>query len=489
MDTVLAIDQSTSATKALMLEPATCRVIRRASREHQQHFPSAGRVEHDANEIWRNTLAVIDDVLKRGERPACVSVTNQRETFVVFDRETGEPLAPAVVWQCTRGQGVCDELRSREEFVRSKTGLKLDSYFTAPKATMLLRERPEIRRRLEDGSAVLSTIDAYLVHRLTAGRVFATDASNASRTLLFDLDSGNWDESLCELFGVPIRALPEIRDSTANFGEMVLGPAKGVPIVGVMGDSQAALFGHRCFDPGEVKVTIGTGSSVMLNIGECRPKSVAAGTMSALAWRHAGTPTFGLEGIISYAAATLSWLRDQLGIIRDADEAEALAAGMSDSGGVFVVPAFNGLPAPHWRPAARAAIVGLTAHSGRAQIARAAIESIAFQIADVVDMLRNDAGIEPTSICVDGGATKNTFLMQLIADLAGVELIVPDVPDVSPVGVALAGAVGLGMVENIVAIRALPYAAHRFHPAKSRAEAQALRAGWNRAVKQVLAGL
>lgn len=492
---ILAIDQSTSATKAIAFDAQTFRVVAKAAAEHKQHYPQPGFVEHDAGEIWRNVLRVARDVVGQVDAAsiACLSITNQRETVVVFDRSTGEPLMPAIVWQCRRSEAICRELAPHEPLIARKTGLKIDPYFSGTKLTWLARERPEVAAKLRDGSAVIGTIDAYLVHRLTGGKVFASDATNASRTLLFDIHTLAWDDELCRLLEVPKGALPEVRDSTAAFGETTLDGAlpRAVPIRGVMGDSQAALFAQRAFEPGACKVTLGTGSSILVNTG---PKATSGGqgVMTTVAWTHGsasgGEPTYCFEGIINYSAATVEWLKNQLGLLKDASESEAAATSVPDNGGVYLVPAFGGLGAPHWVLDARAAIVGLSAHSNRNHVIRAALESIAYQIADALNAMRTQAGLPLTAVNADGGATRNRFLMQFIADMTGLEIRVADVPECSPLGAAMAGAVGLGLVPSIADLASVPREQVVYRPQMSAEGRSKLLAGWNRAVRQVKAG-
>jgi glycerol kinase len=486
MRSILAIDQSTSATKALLFDKSG-ELIEKASLEHRQIYPRPGWVEHEAEEIWRNVVAVIEQVVHRSQ-PACLSITNQRETFVVFDRATGKPLHNAIVWQCRRGEDVCARLRhaGHEKLIARKTGLKIDTYFSASKIAQLMRDRPDIARNLESGDAVVGTIDAYLVHRLTAGRIFATDHTNASRTLLFDIDSLKWDEQLCELFGVPVHALPEVRDSTAQFG---IADVQGrmLPICGVIGDSQAALLGHRCCHPGAAKVTLGSGSSILLNVGQHRPRA-SDGAVAAIAWTHAGRATYCLEGIINYSAATIAWLKDQLHLIASLDETETAAMSVADSDGVYFVPAFAGLSAPYWSPGARAAIVGMSAHTTREHIIRAALESIAYQIRDVLEMMSAGGSMQLRSIHADGGATRNRFLMQFIADLTRLEIIASSVPDRSARGAAFAGAVGMNLIESFDELMSFPEQSVHYTPKMPRDQAALLHAGWKRAVHQVLAG-
>lgn len=492
MPLVLALDQSTSATKALLFDE-TGRSLDRESREHRQLYPQPGWVEHDAEEIWQNTLATLGAVVGRaGSRVrdiACLSITNQRETIVAFDRVTGRPLHPAIVWQCRRSDALCAKqvAAGQEPLVQRKTGLKIDAYFSASKIQWLVHQHPVLRAKLTVGDALLGTVDAYLIYRLTAGRVFATDSTNASRTLLFDIGRLAWDDELCALWDVPPRALPEVRESTAAFGETTLDGALShpLPIRGVMGDSQAALFAQRCFEPGSAKVTFGTGSSILLNIGS-QPRLSSRGVVTTLAWVHAGMPIYAFEGIIISSGATLTWLRDQLGLVREAAEFEALARAVPDNGGVYLVPAFAGLGLPHWQPAARAALVGLSNQSDRRHVARAGLESIAYQIRDALDALRGDAGVSLGALHGDGGATANKFLMQFTADLTGAELHVAAMPDCSPLGAALAGLLGLGVFKSLADLARTPTETAVYAPAMNPAQARRLYDGWCNAVRRVL---
>ena len=493
MKCVLALDQSTSATKAVLLD-LQGRVLAQASREHQQFYPQPGWVEHDAEEIWHNVLEVTHAVLTEDRslatEVALVSIANQRETVVVFDSNTGKALHPAIVWQCRRGDPLCAAQKAlgREAQIRSRSGLRLDSYFPAPKLQWLMRERPDVAAALQRGDASIGTMDTYLIYRLTAGAVFATDHTNASRTLLYDIHRCAWDEELCRWWDVPVRALASIRPSDACFGETTLAgqlPAPA-PIRGVMGDSHAAMFGQRCVQPGSAKVTFGTGSSVLLNAGHAPPQELrhAVGT---LAWYRGNECTYALEGIITSSAATLVWLRDQLGIIDDVPQASSAAADLTSDDGVYVVPAFSGLGAPWWRASARGAIVGLSAHSDRRHVVRAGLESIAYQLRDVLEMLRAESGVELREIRADGGPTVNSFLMQFVADIVGIELHVACRADRAAVGAALMGALGAGLPVSpehfggaddvIVYRRQMP---------ESRVEARYQ--GWLRAVNQVLCG-
>lgn len=489
---VLAIDQSTSATKAVLFD-ACGTVVDKASREHRQIYPQPGWVEHDAAEIWENVLAVVGNVASRNtgalESAAGLAITNQRETFVVFDRASGEPLTNAIVWQCRRGDTVCRELAAagREAVVHSKTGLKLDTYFSGSKLKWLLCERPEIRAKVAAGDALVGTIDAYLIYRLNGGKVFATDPTNASRTLLYNVSTLRWDEELCELFRVPMCSLPEVRESFARFGRTDAGGRlpKMLSICGVMGDSQASLFAQRCYQPGAAKATFGSGTSVMLNVGhEFKPSS--QGAVSALAWVHNGRPTYASEGLINYSSATISWLKDQLGLIASAAETAAVAAAVDDNGGVYFIPAFSGLSAPYWSADARAAIVGMTAHSRKEHVVRAALESIAYQIRDVLEMMHREAGVTPKVLCADGGPTRNDFLMQFTADVTGVELVVAEVPESSALGATMAAWLGLGQMKSLDDLAAVPRSTRTYRPAMNRDVANRLHDGWKAAVNRVL---
>lgn len=486
---VLALDQSTSASKALLFnEQGQC--LAQASREHRQLYPQPGWVEHDAEEIWRNCLTVLREVAAAAPAGdiACLSLTNQRETVVVFDAVTGRPLHPALVWQCRRGAARCAELAASGHgpAVYARTGLPLDPYFSASKVGHLLAARPELRVALREGRALVGTIDAYLVHRLTGGAVFATDATNASRTLLLDLRTRAWDPELCALWDIPPDGLPEVRSSDADFGTTTLDGAlpRPLPIRGVLGDSQAALFAQRDFARGAAKVTLGTGSSLLLNIG---PEAVfpTPRIATTLAWQLGREPTYALEGIVISAASTLTWLRDQLGFVRDVAEFEALAAQVPDNAGVHLVPAFTGLGLPYWNPTARAALTGLTPQSDRRHVARAALESIGFQVRDALTALREAAGIPLASIRADGGPTANTLLMQFTADVTGARLHVPRMAHASPLGAAFAGMIGLGIVSSPAELSALPREEVTYVPGRPAAEVAALLKGWHRAVQQV----
>jgi glycerol kinase len=492
MNYVLAIDQSTSATKAVLFDEA-CQLVDRASREHRQIYPQPGWVEHDAEELWQNTLAVLRELANRNvDRFSGViglAITNQRETFVVFDRRSGRPLHHAIVWQCRRGDAVCQELQSAgaEELVRQRTGLKLDTYFSAPKIKRLLRDKPILRQQVASGDALIGTIDTYLVYRLTSGNLFATDCTNASRTLLFDIDRLGWDEALCDLFNVPVRALAEVRECFDNFGQTDAAGAfpRSVPICGVMGDSQASLFSQGCFETGLAKATFGSGTSVLLNTGGQRHGS-DHGPVSALAWVREGRPTYAREGLINYSSATIDWLKNQLGMFADASETASMASAVDDNGGVYFVPAFAGLSAPHWSQSARAAILGMTSHTRREHIVRAALEAIAYQINDVLEMMKSESGVTTRVLYADGGATRNEFLMQFTSDITRTELAVAEVAESSARGAAMAAMLGLGTVRSLADFGQRRGDVKTYQPKMERAKADQLYSDWRLAVRRVL---
>ena len=491
MQYILAIDQSTSATKALLYS-TDGQVIDKESAEHKQYYPGPGLVEHDAEEIWQNTLSVARILLDRkpdtGENLVGISLSNQRETIIVFDRDTGEPLYPAMVWQCRRGSEICHQLEEagHAPLVKQQTGLRLDTYFSASKLKWLIQKRPDIDEKLKQGKALIGTVDTYLIYRLTHGQVFATDHTNASRTLLYDIGRLQWSAELCDMFGVSIHSLPEVLESRAHFGETDLDGVLSfkIPICGVMGDSQASLFAQRCFEPGMAKVTFGTGSSVLLNIGS-KPKRSGEGVVCTVAWVYNGKPTYCCEGIINYSAATLTWLKDQLGLFQSIRETETMALAVEDNGGVYVVPAFAGLSAPYWKPDARGAIVGLSGHSNKNHLVRAALESIAYQIRDVLDMIREDTGVSLRKIHGDGGPTRDRFLMQFTSDVLGIPLIAADVPDCSPLGAMMMGLLGLGFCTSLEELNELHSEHTVYEPALDTSIVSALYKGWKTAVKRV----
>lgn len=495
MNRILALDQSTSATKALLFD-STGALLDKTSVEHKQDYPRPGWVEHDAEEIYANTLQTLKDLLSRNPNVLadilCLSITNQRETIVVFEKSTGRPLHRAIVWQCRRGDAICTDLVSagHGERVQQSTGLKIDTYFPAPKLKWLSREYPEIRQQLLSGQALIGTIDTYLIYRLTGGQVFASDHTNASRTLLYDIGNLRWDEGLCDLFDVPVQALPDVRESSATYGQTDLDGFLDmpIPICGVMGDSQAALFAERCYQPGSAKVTFGTGSSVLLNIG-AEMKHSANGILTTIGWVYNKETTYAFEGLINFTGATVAWLVNQLQLIDTPQETNTLAQSVSDNDGVYIVPAFVGLSAPYWRSDVKGAIVGLTPSSTKAHVVRAAMEAIAYQVRDVLGLMAEDAGIELQHVHADGGMVNNRFLMQFVTDITAYKVRASSLPELSALGAVLSGTLGMGVYNSLDELEHLPYNFEIYQPAMDAALVEEYYSGWKRAVNQVLANV
>ena len=463
---VLAVDQGTSGTTCLLVTSGG-EVARRAYAEVPVTYPRDGWVEQDAERLWQSVRQATEALLRDAERPpVALGITNQRETLVVFDRSTLEPVAPAIVWQCRRSAAICAEHRERgeEDAVRRKTGLVLDPYFTATKIEWLFREQPGLRARAERGEICAGTVDCWLIARLTAGHVVATDASNASRTLLYDLRRGRFDPELCELFGVPPAALPAVCDSAGVVGETDPDALCGlrIPIAGVAGDQQAALFGQACVRRGMSKNTYGTGSFVLTNIGRGLPPPVA-GVVTTVAWRLEGADTFALEGSIFVTGAALRWLVE-VGLLSSPAEAGDLVASVPDSAGCHFVPALTGLGAPWWDPGARGAFVGLTSRAGRAHLVRAVVESMAYRTRDVVEAMERGSGVRFTQLRVDGGASRLDTLCQFQADLLGIPVTRAASVEATAVGAAMLAAVGARLIDGIDSIERMWTAGRRFEP-------------------------
>ena len=483
---LLAIDQGTTGTTCLVFD-LEGELLGRAYREFTQHFPKPGWVEHDAAEIWEVTHAVAGEALgDAGVEPGgleAVGITNQRETVVCWDPSTGEPLHRALVWQDRRTAARCDELREAGhlDLVRERTGLVLDPYFSGTKIEWLLRNVDGLEQRAREGRAVFGTIDAWMIFKLTGELV--TDATNASRTLLYDIHAGRWDDDLCELLGVPQAALPEVRPSAGELGTTRPDDLHGhaVPVAGVAGDQQAALFGQRCLEPGLGKNTYGTGSFVLLNTGTQAPPA-REGLLATVAWQIGGSTTYAQEAAIFVTGAAVQWLRDGLGIIEEAGETEALAESLDGNDGVYFVPALTGLGSPHWDPYARGTIVGLTRGSGRAHLARAALEAMAYQTADAVDAMERPL----EELRADGGATVNRWLMQFQADVLGVEVVVPEVRETTAFGAALLAGVGARLL-SLDAVQRIGGESARYEPRMAADERETLLATWRRAVERARA--
>jgi glycerol kinase len=487
-DLVLAIDQGTTGSTCLVVD-RDMRVVARATREFPQHFPSPGWVEHEPEELWASVVAALGDALgKSGVSPAriaAIGVTNQRETSLLWERASGRPIHRAIVWQDRRTADVCAALREagHEAGVRERTGLVLDPYFSATKLAWMLDRVEGARARAEAGELAAGTVDTYVMWRLTGGTTHATEPSNASRTMLWPLAGGGWDPGLCELLRVPMRVLPEVLPCTARFGATrgVAGLPDGIPIHGVAGDQQAALFGQACFAAGEAKCTYGTGAFVVLNTG-ARIVPSHHGLLTSVAWRIGDETTYCLEGSSFMAGAVVQWLRDQLGFVERAADIEALARSVPSSDGVVLVPAHAGLGAPHWRPHARGVLRGLTRGSGRGHIARAALEGIALQIVDLLDAMAADLGAPLEVLRVDGGAAQNDLLMQIQCDLLGVPLDRPTNLEATGLGAASLAGLGVGLWPDHATLRAAWQRDRQFRPQGDRAAIEALRRAWAEAI-------
>jgi glycerol kinase len=469
---ILAIDQGTSSSRAIIFDRSGA-IKSVAQREIRQYYPKAGWVEHDANEIWATQAGVVAEALASGgihaRDLAAVGITNQRETTIVWDRQTGLPICPAIVWQDRRTAEFCDQLKSQghADLIQRKTGLVIDAYFSGTKLKWILDNIPGARQRAEAGDLAFGTVDSWLAWKLTGGKIHITDASNASRTLLFDIHTQQWDPELLNLFTVPEKMLPQVKSSSEVYSETapdIFGAA--VPLAGMAGDQQAALFGQLCIRPGMLKHTYGTGG------------------LTTIAWQLDGKVTYALEGSIFIAGAVVQWLRDGLGLIKTAAEIEKLAASVPDNGGVYLVPAFAGLGAPHWDPCARGTLTGLTRGTTAGHLARAALESIAFQTADVLEAMEADAGIHVSELRVDGGATVNDALMQFQADLMGIPLVRPRITESTALGAAALAGLAVGFWKNIGELENQWQKQKTFQPAMQPAAAAELKRNWRKAVSR-----
>jgi len=486
---ILALDQGTTSSRALVFDRRG-RAHGAARQEFAQHFPRPGWVEHDPADLWETTrrtaLAAVAEANLTARDLAAVGLTNQRETTLLWDRRTGRPLAPAIVWQDRRTAEVCARLRRRGlgPLFRARTGLVLDPYFSGTKLAWLLDHVPGARRRAARGELAFGTVDTWLLWRLTGGKVHATDVSNASRTLLLNLRTGNWDDELLRLLRIPPEVLPTVRASSGVYGHIESIPAlRGVPIAGVAGDQQAALFGQACFRPGMAKNTYGTGCFLLLQTGR-QPVKSRHQLLTTIAWRIGadGPLEYALEGSVFIGGAVEQWLRDGLGLIAQSADVEKLAAQAADNGGVYLVPAFAGLGSPHWDPAARGLIVGLTRGSTAAHVARAALESIAYQSADLLCAMQADAGLKLRELRVDGGATVNDALMQFQSDLLRVPAVRPSTTETTALGAAYLAGLAVGFWKDRAEIASLWKINRTFRPRAPRAVMQQLQRHWHRAV-------
>ena len=492
MKAVLAIDQGTTSTRSLLIDE-TAKVRCAAQIELKQYYPADGWVEHDPEAIWRDVVATAREVLEQGQAMgldiAAIGIANQRETCVLWDRESGKPIHPAIVWQDRRGADLCRRFidAGLEPEVTERTGLLLDSYFTASKLAWLLDAIPSARKDAEEGRLAFGTIDCFLLWRLTAGKVHATDATNASRTLLFDIDKLAWCPDLCRMFGIPMQILPEVRENDGLFGmadKDILGLS--LPIAGMVGDQQGALIGQGCLNRGDAKITLGTGGFAMLHTGGqiCRSGQRMLATVACYS---DGVASYAIEGAFFVAGAGVKWTRDKLRLVASAAETEAMARSVSDNGGVYLVPAFVGLGAPHWNPSARAMLTGMTFATGPEHIVRAALECVAYQSADLLSAMALDSGVRPAELKVDGGMVANDWLCQFLADILDLDIVRPANIETTALGAAFLAGASTGIWTGLPDAVSRLSPDRRFSPALSSAERERLLGGWHDALGHALA--
>ena len=488
-DYLIALDQGTSSSRAIVFDRqgkacATCQ------KEFTQHFPQPGMVEHDPMEIWATEYAVMTEAVTSlglgGADIAAIGITNQRETTIVWDAATGKPVCNAIVWQDRRTSAYCDSLKARglTDTIREKTGLIIDAYFSGTKIRWILENVPGARQRAERGELRFGTVDSWLVWNLTGGHTHVTDVSNASRTMLFNIHTLQWDEELLALMGIPRSMMPEVKSSSEIYGQTAL-LGENVPVAGIAGDQQAALFGQLCLEEGDVKNTYGTGCFLLMNTGN---KAICSENqlLTTIAWKLGDEVTYALEGSIFVAGSVVQWLRDGLGIIRSSSEVEALAASVEDNGGVYFVPALTGLGAPYWDQYAKGSITGITRGTTAAHIARAALEGIAFQTMDIVSAMQKDAGVRLASLKVDGGASRNNLLMQFQADLLGASVVRPEVTETTALGAAYLAGLAVGFWSSLDELRSQWKAERVFSPEMPQEKVEKAKAGWAEAVGRTL---
>jgi glycerol kinase len=487
LEYVLALDQGTTSSRAILYDrDGTIRSL--VQREFEQIYPRAGWVEHDPEEIWASQMSVAVEALSRANaRPrniAALGIANQRETTLVWERKTGKPLHNAIVWQDRRTAPICEALREQglEETIRQKTGLPIDAYFSASKIMWILENVKGAREKANAGELAFGTVDSWLIWNLTSGRLHAIDATNASRTMLFNIHEGRWDRELLNALHIPGSLLPEVRSSSEKYAQVSTSLALGgVQITGVAGDQQAALFGQACFRPGLAKCTYGTGAFLLQTLGE-ESKQSKNRLLTTVAWRRDDKLEYAMEGSVFVAGSIVQWLRDGLGIIRASEEIEPLALSVPDNGDVFMVPAFAGLGAPHWDPHARGMIIGITRGTKAGHIARASLESIAYQVADLRDAMQEDSGIPIKTLRVDGGAVRNDTLLQFQADLLGIPVVRPANTETTSLGAAFLAGLAVGFWKNTEEIQTHWKVAKEFHPGRAKNEVENLRSRWHQAL-------
>ncbi len=486
---VVALDQGTTSSRAVVIDEQG-RAVASHSNEYTQNYPKPGWVEHDPYDIYYSQLGALKIAVQKAaideKDIAAIGITNQRETTLLWEKDSGRPVCNAIVWQCRRTAPYVERLKEEglEELIRKKTGLVPDAYFCATKLQWIFDNVPGARERAEKGELLFGTVDCWLAWNLTEERAHVTDATNASRTMLFNIHTMDWDEELLRLFNIPRCILPRVCDSACVVGTLkpeILG--RSIPVASLVGDQHAALFGQACYEPGMVKTTYGTGGFLLMNTGETLKES-ASGLLTTVAWRRNGRTEYALEGSIFVAGAAIQWLRDELGLIRTAAQSEEIALSVPDSAGVYVVPAFTGLGAPYWDMYGRGAIVGLTRGAGRAQIVRATLESIAYETADVVRAMEQDSGIALTQMRVDGGASANNFLMQFQADILHMDVVRPQIVETTALGAAYLAGLAVGLWQDEKQLAALWQAERRFSPAMQEQERARRTAQWKRAVER-----
>jgi glycerol kinase len=491
---ILALDQGTTSSRAILFDRAG-RIAQIAQKEFSQYYPKPGWVEHDAEEIWSSQYGVLAEVLAKSNittrEVAAIGITNQRETTIVWERTSGRPIHPAIVWQDRRTAGYCDQLKAQglSAMIQERTGLVIDAYFSATKLKWILDNVPGARTRAEKGELAFGTVDSWLVWKLTAGRHHITDSTNASRTLLLNIHTGDWDPDLLRLFEIPAAVLPEVKASSEVYGHTgsIMAPGSvGMPIAGMAGDQQAALFGQLCTQPGMVKNTYGTGCFMLMHTGKEAVRS-KNNLLTTIAWKINGQLEYALEGSIFIAGAVVQWLRDGLHLIRSSADVESLASKVDDTDGVYMIPAFAGLGAPHWNQYARGSFFGLTRGTTQAHIARAALESIAYQTCDVLKAMEADSGIHIKELRVDGGATANNLLMQFQSDMLRVPVIRPIVTETTALGAAYLAGLSVGYWSSLEDIQQQWQVDRRFSPLMEEGRAAQLLKGWQRAVKAGIA--